>query len=374
MNPNKDTKNTNTRIIGYDVARALAVFGMVLVNFKVVMGALDSGPIWLNWLAGLLDGRAAAIFVVLAGVGLSLLSHKGRVTGDRDRQRRDRNTLLKRALFLFVVGLAYIPIWPADILHFYGVYIAIAAFLLNASDRALWAGVVALTIGFVLLLSFFDYEAGWNWETLEYTGFWTAEGMVRHIFFNGFHPVFPWLAFLLIGLWLGRQDVGDAGTRRSILRISLIVAVLSEAASLVLTRLFSGELGLLFDSKPIPPMPLYVVAGAATAIVVILLCLEVTQRRPEANWLQPLVHTGQLALTLYVAHVLIGMGFLEAIGRLQNQSITFAVTTSIIFSTLGVVFAHLWRLRFRRGPLEWVMRKVTTSVKNKTRAPIFPSR
>ena len=27
----------NTRIIGYDFARSLAVFGMVFVNFKIVM-------------------------------------------------------------------------------------------------------------------------------------------------------------------------------------------------------------------------------------------------------------------------------------------------------------------------------------------------
>ena len=70
------------RIIGYDVARALAIFGMVIVNFKIVMGAEQNGPAWLIHLAGLLDGRAAATFVVLAGVGLSLLSRKGRMSSD----------------------------------------------------------------------------------------------------------------------------------------------------------------------------------------------------------------------------------------------------------------------------------------------------
>ena len=120
------------RIIGYDLARALAVFGMVVVNFKIVMGAEKNGPAWLAGLVGLLDGRAAATFVVLAGAGLSLLSQKGRMQKDRDRLARDRHTLLKRALFLFIFGLLYTPIWPADILHFYGVYIALAAFLLSA--------------------------------------------------------------------------------------------------------------------------------------------------------------------------------------------------------------------------------------------------
>jgi uncharacterized membrane protein YeiB len=350
----------NKRIIGYDVARALAVFGMVLVNFKVVMGAAGSGPVWLDGLMSLLEGRAAAVFVVLAGVGITLMTNKGRQFGSLDRQRSDRTTLLKRALFLFVVGLAYIPIWPADILHFYGVYLAIAAFVFTASDRRLWTGAVFSTLMFVVLLMLFDYEAGWNWETLEYSGFWTPAGMLRHLFFNGFHPVFPWLSFLLIGMWLGRQNVREPATRCRILGISLVVALLTEAVSLVLTtRFFSGDLGALFDTVPIPPMPLYIVAGASTAIVVILLCLEATQRNPEARWATPLVHTGQLALTLYVAHVLIGMGFLETIGRLEQQNLVFAVTSGLIFCVLSVLFAHFWRLRYKRGPLEWVMRRLT---------------
>ena len=62
------------RVIGYDLARALAIFGMVIVNFKIVMGAEQNGPEWLVGLVGLLDGRAAATFVVLAGAGISLLS------------------------------------------------------------------------------------------------------------------------------------------------------------------------------------------------------------------------------------------------------------------------------------------------------------
>ena len=66
------------RIIGYDLARALAVFGMVVVNFKIVKGAEDNGPAWLVSLVGLLSGRAAATFVVLAGIGISLLTQKPR--------------------------------------------------------------------------------------------------------------------------------------------------------------------------------------------------------------------------------------------------------------------------------------------------------
>ncbi len=347
------------RIIGYDVARSLAIFGMVLVNYKIVMGAGENGPGWLVWLTGLLDGRAAATFVILAGVGIAMLSQKGRINRDPDRIRQDRRTLFKRAVFLFIVGLLYTPLWPADILHFYGVYIAFAALLLLASDRQLWLSAIALSAAFVVLVSIFDYETSWNFSTLIYRDFWTFSGMLRHIFFNGFHPVIPWLGFMLIGMWLGRQDVENSQVRRRILWVSLSVTAAAELLSYILTRLISGEAGAIFGAAPMPPMPLYIAAGAGTAIVIIMLCLEFTFRYPNARIFAPLVATGQLALTLYVAHVVVGMGFLETIGRLENQTLAFALLSTAVFSGLAILFSSYWRKHFQRGPLEWVMRKIT---------------
>jgi hypothetical protein len=125
------------RQFGYDIARAMAVFGMVVVNFTVVMSGDGQGAGWLVRLVGLLEGRAAATFVVLAGVGMSLLTRRARQASDGRALAVKRKALLKRAVFLFCFGLAYAPLWPADILHFYGIYIIIGAFLLNASDRTL---------------------------------------------------------------------------------------------------------------------------------------------------------------------------------------------------------------------------------------------
>jgi uncharacterized membrane protein YeiB len=346
------------RISGFDIARALAVFGMVLVNFKVVMGTEGRGPAWLAQLAGLFDGRAAATFVVLAGVGLSLLVGRAPRPGTRAK-------LLKRALFLFVVGLAYTPIWPADILHFYGVYIAVAALVIGWSSRALLGLALGLVAMFPVLLFVLDYERGWDWETLSYAGFWTAPGMLRHLFFNGFHPVVPWLAFLLVGVVLGRLELGRAALRRQLLLGAALVAAAAELASRGLLRVLDGVGGAegdelwsaLLGTAPMPPSPLYIVAAGATAVAVILVCVELGET--GARGLQPLVVTGQLALTLYVAHVVLGMGLLESAGRLEHQSLAFALASAVLFYAASVGFAVLWRRRFDRGPLEWVMRKLT---------------
>lgn len=66
----------HNRLEGLDLARAMALLGMVLVNFRIAMGVLAGGPTWLKPLLDALEGRSAASFVVLAGIGLGLSTRK----------------------------------------------------------------------------------------------------------------------------------------------------------------------------------------------------------------------------------------------------------------------------------------------------------
>jgi len=340
---------------------------MVVVNFKIVMEATENGPAWLVRLVGLIDGRAAATFVVLAGVGLSLLSRNGRESADSGLLAENRNTLLRRALFLFVVGLLYTEIWPADILHFYGVYIGVASFLLTTSAFRLRVITGALVLGFVAMLVALNYDQGWDWNTLEYEGFWTLLGMARHILFNGFHPVVPWLAFMLVGMLIGRLDMGAPSVRRRVFLTGVSVAVTAEFISWFLLRTLAPEdslteeegLAAILGSGPMPPLPLYMLAGGGTASALIAASVALGERCRDSAWLRPLIATGQLALTLYVAHVLIGMGTLEVTGRLYDQTLPFSLLASFVFCVGSVAFASLWRSRFERGPLEAIMRFLT---------------
>src|SRR4051794_24517828 len=81
------------RVVGFDVARALAILGMVVVHFSLVMAADRSGPGWLSVAVGFLDGRAAAVFVVLAGVGITLASRRAVSHTDPHVLARSRRVL-----------------------------------------------------------------------------------------------------------------------------------------------------------------------------------------------------------------------------------------------------------------------------------------
>ena len=354
------------RVQGFDIARALAVFGMVIVNFKIAQEA-TSGSAWMLQFAGIFEGRASALFVILAGVGVSFVTRKALSTGDPSLVHAARLSLIKRGLLLVVLGLAFTPIWPADILHFYGFYFLVAAWVFPCSHRSLLGLVVVIAYAFPVLMFVVDYGKGWDWNTLEYHGFWTLDGMVRHILFNGFHPVIPWCSYLLFGLWLGRQDL-SAGVQRTRLFVTAFVLWLATESVFNWFRhvffnpvdwdMSAEDIGFLFSTEIIPPMPQYLLAAGSMAVMVIIACLFISERFAGNRCLQALYQTGQLALTLYVLHVLLGMGLMEAAGMLGGQSIGVSLLWSLGYCIFAVAFSVLWFRYFKQGPLEWGFRRL----------------
>lgn len=354
------------RIIGIDVARALAVIGMIIVNFKVVFG--ENGLNWVKSITSVFDGKAAATFVVLAGVGLALMTNSAIRNNDQAKLKIARNRITKRALFLFIIGISYIAIWPADILHFYGIYMALTILLLTSKGKTLIASAIALIIAFPILMTFWNYETGWDFETLDYQGFWTVKGFIRNLFYNGFHPVIPWTAFMLFGYWLGKQDLhNDRFVKNTFWNSTIIfisIQVLSYATILFLSeenQETAKELTEILGTNPMPPLPIYMFNGITIAFAVISACIIIAKKFENSFIINSLYKTGQLALTFYVAHVIIGMGIIEVINpsKMGNYSVEFSVTYALVFSLFCIVFAVIWRKYKKSGPLEWIMRKIT---------------
>jgi uncharacterized membrane protein YeiB len=355
----------NSRIIGIDVARALAVIGMVIVNFKVVLG--EEGQNWVKLLARVFDGKASATFVVLAGVGIALSTNSALRNNDLLTLKIARTKIAKRALFLFVVGLSYMVIWPADILHFYGVYMLFTLLLIRSKPRRILMWAAAVILAYPFLLYWFDYETGWNLDTLAYLDFWEFGGFLRNLFINGFHPVLPWVSFMLVGFWYGKQDLNNDQFLKKVIVVSSSVFIGIKFLSYFSIRILSNgnektlsDLSEIIGTNPMPPLPIYMLNGVAIAVLVISLCILLGKNYATNKVVVALNNTGQLALTFYVAHVVLGMGIIEAISpsKMGTYSIEFSVGYALIFSLLCIVFANLW-LKFKHhGPLEWIMKMI----------------
>ncbi|WP_321829073.1 DUF418 domain-containing protein [Thalassovita sp.] len=330
------------RLDGLDIARFLAFLGMVLVNFRIAAEVSAGGDL-PSLLTNALEGRAAALFVVLAGIGLGLA-------------RATAPLIFRRALFLMALGLLNLTIFEADILHYYGTYFFCALPFLGASTRVLWGAAVAITLLALGTLIFGNYDQGWDWDTLSYTGFWTVSGYLRHTFYNGWHPVLPWLSFLFIGMALARLDLASARVQA---RLAVWGAVAMVAGMIPATLITSGELMPLFGTSPIPPTPFYILSASGSAALMVALCLWAGPMLMRFAPSRAMALAGRQSLTLYLAHILLGMGLLEGLGLLSGvlspgQIFAYALG----FCALCLIYASLWQHVAKRGPLEALMRRV----------------
>jgi uncharacterized protein len=352
------SKTVSPRLEGLDLARGLALLGMLLVNFRLAMGVpADPGLGWGRAFMAL-EGRTAAAFVMLAGLGLMLGAQRSRACL---RPEQLRAQTWRRAAFLFVLGLLNMLIFPADILHYYGCYFALGALLLGRSFKQLAALALGLPWLFVLALFVWDYERGWDWATLSYADFWQPAGFMRHLLFNGFHPLLPWLAFFLWGMALARLPLHSARTQTKLMFFGLLVFAGCLALREPLRLHLPGWQDLLgIGLGPLPPGPLYVFSAAGLATALIGACLRWSQGFSGSGWRLPALQAlGRCTLSVYVAHIVVGMGVLEAVGWLSGRSLSEVLAVGLLFGGCAMLICWVWLQRAKNGPLEAVLRYVS---------------
>nr|WP_318381181.1 heparan-alpha-glucosaminide N-acetyltransferase domain-containing protein [uncultured Enterobacter sp.] len=338
--------DVKARLEGLDAARYLAFAGMLLVNFQLAMEVDISASGALNGLFTLLEGKASATFVLLSGIGLSLATR-------RMSDHEARRWICRRALFLLVAGLLNLTVFPADILHYYAVYFLLAIPLLGRGTTLLIACAVGIALLSCWLLLTHNYSNGWDWALLQYRDAWTPAGFVRNLLFNGFHPVFPWMVFLLTGMALGRLALHQRNVQCALIVAGLALFTL---AMLINGSSYFSSWRWLLGTTPMPPGPVYLLTGTGSALTVTGVCLLIARWHlfPSA-----LLSAGRMTLSLYIAHILLGMGALEAMGMLNgNARIETVFNCAAAFLILSTFSAHVWCRYFRQGPVEILMRRV----------------
>lgn len=354
------------RTIGFDLARAYAIFGMYIVNFNIVFGSMSDSST-LGQFLQLFNGNSSTIFVMLAGMGLSLMS--SRLNYEESEKKIIRNKLIKRSYFLLVIGLVLYTWWPADILHFYGSYMHIAVFLLFAPRFWLLIAAVACVLIFHILISIVPYETGWNFDTLEYKDFWTLNGFVRNTFYNGWNPVFPWLAYFMNGMYLGRMDLSNPRIQRKLFLFGLLMYLSMELLQILSNKLQAPEQWLLFvNADYLPPFFPFIISTSGFGLMIIVIFLYIGQCASGNRLVNDLAKTGQMTLTHYISHLTIGLILFAALTgnsysldleKPKNSPPVVVLIYSICFFVASLLFSKYWSKKYSKGPLEWLMRKIT---------------
>lgn len=363
------------RLVGVDAARGIALLGMMSVH---ILPSWDPQTFEATAQWTLFSGRAAALFALLAGVGLAF-SSGGRHVHEGRRMRGDRVGLLVRAVLIAVLGLLVNQTSPADppaynILVYYGVFFLLAVPFLHLSARAL----LAWAAGFAVLGPVLIHLLGPVLPTFETYNPTVADVLgapgttLAQLLLTGSYPALTYLVYLLAGMAVGRLHLAQRRTQLGLLVGGAVLAAGSALASWVLLHPLGGIERLLTASPfldredvqdvlvwgpdPVLPTatwwwltvtgphtntPLALLSGVGTGALVLGLCLLVARRAEGV--LLPLVAAGSMTLTLYSAHLLA----LSAEVHYEQPVLWFLVQ-----AVVAVVFAVLWRRALGQGPLE----------------------
>ncbi|MCU1540294.1 MAG: hypothetical protein JWM01_1241 [Arthrobacter sp.] len=378
---------SGARLAGIDAARGLALLGMMATH--VLLTFERDAQLTPTWVGLVFSGRASALFAVLAGIGLALSTGKERPLQGPELSAARRGIAL-RALVVAAVGLTVggLEVNIAIILVHYAVlFLCVLPFLgldvrrllVLAAGWVLVSPVIAFLLRPWLLVAQPPLQLGHNpqWEDLSTPGV-----LLGDLFLTGYYPVFQWIAYLLIGLAIGRTALTTAAVPALLLAGGTVVAVLAKWFSVVMMEDWGGRAALQASLRS-PSYPLESLlqvnlagveqtgsgwwlatsaphsgttldllhtSGAAAAVVGLCLLLGRLAEWIELDLLLPLRGAGALTLSLYTAHLWVMAALYEKPlwPGWTVEGVYWAQAAAVLI--IGSVFAALsWR-----GPLEWV--------------------
>ncbi|SDY02591.1 uncharacterized protein SAMN05421736_101169 [Evansella caseinilytica] len=382
----------NDRIDILDIARGLAIFGILLVNMEffhtslqAIQFQVEQWPDFWNQAAGklvelLAAGKFIAIFSFLFGYGMIIFQERAVQKG-----RRFGALYSRRLLALLLFGLIHgLFIWYGDILVHYALLGFILLLFRKCRPKTLlvWSLMMLMLVPGLLLLS--GSEASTPELSPEFqqrVDEWIEQDQI--IYGSGSYGdilqqrISDWIASFANQIVFYPQILGLFLMGAYFARRKLLHDVSGNRAALVKVCLWTGVTGLGLSFLP-GLLPLLAGSAAAgmgntlellrallgfplTGLFYITVLALFAGNNASKRVLQPLANTGRMAFTNYImqsaAGTLIfygyGLGWFGKVGPL------FGSLIALLIFILQIVFSTLWLRRFQIGPLEWLWRTIT---------------
>ncbi len=368
------------RFVGVDAARGAALLGVMAVH-SLYEANPDGTPTWSFSVFG---GRSAALFAVLAGLGIAF------ITGSRQVPLSAAKTtaagLAARALTIGGIGLA-LGYTDAGLGTVILPYLAVTFLLgiplvflptwaIGLTGAVIAAGVPVLghlvrphmpvpELDNVTIRSLVD----------------SPLGMLGEITISGEYPALAWLAYLCAGLAIGRLDLTRRRVAATLAGAGVLLAVSASAVSSFLVdryalaaiwaaqpgsglteRETASQLAFGGDGTTVTStwwwlavdlphtattLDLLDTTGVAMAVIGLMLLAGLATRpalrRLAIAFQAPLAAAGAMTLTFYTAHIMF----------INSAYDTFdAMTGFLVQVTAALLVGLAWRATVGRGPLE----------------------
>ncbi|BDD81801.1 hypothetical protein TPB0596_15640 [Tsukamurella pulmonis] len=382
--PSFGGRGSVARMVGLDLARALAVLGMFYAHVGRKQEFVLLSP--STW-DGVVVGRSSALFVLLSGLGLGLMTR--RRTGNALATRR--REIVYRGVFLFFVGgvLVTLGVHISIILATYAVLFWLSLPLFSLSRRAL----VAVVAGAILVGPFANAAV-----VAIITRFGDPDAEFAKLIATGNYPVLIWFAYLAAGVAVGRLalDAGPTAMRLAAVGATMMLAYpLAWALSSVSGTVFDGYGGMItaggrppatdaergawgwawsdgyrfLGAQPHAGTQLEVVGNIGFALLLIAACMLAGAAAPRL--LAPAARVGRMSLSLYCLHIVAVFVLLQTVQESRQEAWLETdwrgTAMWLAFTVAAFLVATLWFRTRDNGPLEHVMRRLPGRLENRVR-------
>jgi len=337
------------RIESVDLIRAIGILSMVQIHIAKYLLNVPGKSLPFYTIMNSFGQIAAPFFLVAVGISL--------VISTRKRKQKGENSFVytfKRGLFLIVIGLLFMFLWPGDILHYIGVFLIVTLLLLYLPK--IWRVVVSFIflIGAPIALMYVDYMAGW--ERLAYTlsGFWTFTGFFNNLLFTGFHPIFPWIFFVIMGSVIGEYMFESIEKKKEERFVSygFIIGVIF---------MLIGWSVVSYMNIPLTFYPTsisYVLFYFGFCLLFFSLFFSLLDvKKKFVKPLRPLLFLGTISFSMYIFHVILGLGIFYLMDTLYSFNMRFVVFYIILLLIAISAICYLFVRKIGYAPFEWLMRK-----------------
>ena len=312
------SKNSVSRFPSIDILRSIAILSMIQIHFVQNMSGYRPWPDWLpSAICNVPGDLAAPIFSFLLGLSLYISIERQRERGRQERAIVAR--ALKRAILVFAGGLLFsFLIWgPAstlnwDILTLLGAAIALLVLLRERSPATLLLMAMLIIAISPPLRRATHYAADWRtyWGLSEYEPHLTFLDALRGFVANGYFPLFPWLAFPLVGFSVGKLFLPMGTQSKKEFPLGWLAGA---GAALIILGFVGQRLAQVASSSPwrgyasdwsFYPLSTTQLIASLGAIVLTFSLLRLTVDRPDkARAISPFfVRYSRFSLAIYVIH------------------------------------------------------------------------
>ncbi len=386
--------DSTARLVGIDVARAIAILGM----FAAHVGPTDYDHPH-SWAFLPFHGRAAVLFAVLAGISIAMMSRGAVSAGGGWRKALVR--IGTRAILMLALGVVMnivfvVPVWV--ILTYYGGFFLLSLPFLRWSARslAIAAGVTIIgapIVSWVIRRAYFP-------KTLvetplrdlgaeQLTSFAGVFDFVTTLMLTGVFPTFIWIGYVFAGMAIGRLDLTSPRVAKVLTGVGVGLAVVSYGSSWLALNAFGGAEKIygvlqahadaegipvetylqltLFKVHGTPPTdePAWLLlssahsgtpfdGGGSVGLALVVIGVALMLQPVAGKFLRPLAAVGALSLTCYIGHLVV-------MQLLWGGDPEYTALNAILFVVGSILFARVWRRWYGQGPMEKLVAKVSSA-------------